>query len=873
MAASAAWAPSPTQTAFNETPMAQGQTSQQHDPPKSPSAQTHSIYIPGVQRSIGQALSESHAGEESPVMNETLSVIEEHIDDLRTPRQSLASPHHLQGDSESDYSREMDRASYIAGPETDDEDTRAFTEAEVRSWDYKQTAAHLRDIGVDSKHCDIFEDQEISGDVLLEMDQSFIYMKEYDFGVMGRRMKTWHKIRDFQNEVCGSRNSTRQSTIPGMNQDNSVEDLTRSQSRALAGGSILPRIPSLMEKPGLSLRQSHIPSSADVSAGIPQPLQPQALNSFARASINTSTPPSPWRASVLESPSRPSAALVRELSHSRRHSSIDFGEKPNLDLAASSLGKITPHKKQPSFDQTWSLTSATPASTNTTAPSPRLSTLHKEESQDFSASRSLRVDTSTLDLDRGYFSGNELDNRKARNVLRKRDSGGSPIHSRQASQTEEPKKVTAAMKRHSRLSSVDSTREIRPTLGTSAAQAYHSRSYKGRFRSASARTSNVHPPPAGLSPTVTNLEENSPSIGTVPSRVTHKSERGKKFLGLRITSDAVTHSEKAQAAAPAVVDESLKNSPIMSPTGSTTPSATSRSFEVDNTDTSSKGTEAMANFLAVKTTERPAPRTKRQTSAYTRGLLKISPEDAKKNCDHYGWMKKKSSGLITTWKLRLFILRGRRLSYYYSESDKEERGIIDISGHKVLAANSESMTTLHAQITGAASSPSPGIGASASDSALRDAANSPFYFKLVPPKAGISRAVQFTKPTIHYFQCDNLAQGRKWMGEILKATIEHDLGSFETTNKQKTISLSKARERRERPPALKGTEDIIAEAPSGPLEEKTGPESGLNIQGLGFHEDSGISFELPAVRTPDEVPDAAPAPVIADTGRLSVAQS
>jgi len=75
------------------------------------------------------------------------------------------------------------------------------------------------------------------------------------------------------------------------------------------------------------------------------------------------------------------------------------------------------------------------------------------------------------------------------------------------------------------------------------------------------------------------------------------------------------------------------------------------------------------------------------------------------------------------------------------------------------------------------------------------------------------------------------------MAEILKATIEHDLANFETTNRQKTISLAKARARKERPPALKGTEDIaeLAERPT-PREEKGEQERGLNIKGLDFNE-------------------------------------
>ena len=86
------------------------------------------------------------------------------------------------------------------------------------------------------------------------------------------------------------------------------------------------------------------------------------------------------------------------------------------------------------------------------------------------------------------------------------------------------------------------------------------------------------------------------------------------------------------------------------------------------------------------------------------------------------------------------------------------------------------------------------------------------------------------------------------MAEILKATIEHDLSSYETTNRQKTISLSKARARKERPPALKGTGDSIediaelAERPT-PQHEKDVQETGLNIKGLDFNE-SNIDLQL-----------------------------
>ncbi|KAK5236875.1 polar growth protein [Exophiala xenobiotica] len=817
-----------------------------------------SSYIPGIQRSIGQALSGTNSGEDSPVMNETLSVIDEHITDLSTPRQSLAPPQPMLEDSESDYGSHMDRASYIAGPETDSEDNSRLTETEVKQWDAKETAEYLRSIGVDPKHCDIFEEQEISGDVLLEMDQSFIHMKDYDFGLMGRRLKTWHKIRDFQNQVRGAKDSRKSS----LRQTSSTEEVPRLHSRALSGNTILPRIPSLMEERGLSIRQSQQPQPYIHIAGASteQPLSP---TSFARSQLGSHTPPSPWRSSMVsDSPTRPSAASIREMNHSRRHSSIDFAKNGLTDpVPGSPRPAIShPHKKMASLDRDWSMSNATTANAGESTPSLKISTV--PDGVDLATTPPFLGEGSAIDLDRGYFSGNEVENRKTRNLLRKREGTESAGHSRQSSALEG--KTNQNMKRHSRLSSVDSV--VKPPMASQAAKAYHSSSYRGRFRSASARNLTVQRSPVVQSPTVTNLEDESLSnlsspkgLGTATSpavaTTTHftTSQKARKLLGLRAASEAVTGSEKEAAISPNTSSEPLKDSPLASPSGSQTPSATSRSFDLDNTDASSKGTtEQLGPLLHTKTAMRPNPKTKRQTSAYTKGLLQISPAEARQHCDYSGWMKKRSTGLIAQWKPRLFILRGRRLSYYYSEDDAGEMGIIDISGHKVLVVNSDPISTLQATIS--AATPSMGTAASPTekspDVSRGSGGGTPFFFKLVPPKAGLSRAVQFTKPAVHVFQADNISEGRKWMGEILKATIEHDLSSFETTNRQKTISLAKARARKERPPALKGTDEAqeeeevseLAERPT-PLTEKDFNEAGLNIQGLNFSE-SRINLSL-----------------------------
>lgn len=850
-------------------------------------------YTPNIHRSIGQTLNDPHAGQDSPVMNETLNVIDEHMQDMNTPRTSL-TPHQQRvgDDSESEYSSHQGRGtSYVAGPETDDEENGTLTEAEVKSWDYKQTANHLRELGVDPRHCNIFEEQEITGDVLLEMDQAFIYMREYDFGVMGRRLKTWHKIRDFQDSVRGTKMS-RQTTSTSLSRGELAEDTQHASNRVGSGSNgMLPRIPSLTEQPVFSYRPlPQTMGSMTDDLPMPQPLQPQ-LNASNRTSLHGATPSSPFRTFIVpDSPSRPSAALIREMSHSRRHSSIDFDAQtpPDLTLGNPSA-KMNSHKQQPSLDREWSMTSANPMTASTTATSLRPYNI-KTADYDSSVDTSFNTDPSSVDLlDRGYFSGNELDSRKARNVLRKRDSSGeSPAHSRQSSMLDDPRKMHAAVKRHPRLSSVDSIRDGSSKITSPAAKAYHSRNFKGRLRSASERTSSPLPYSAHTSPTVTNLEGASSTTSVMPSppivadikgsntpltninNNISASNTARRMMGLRATSEAVTGGEKV-AASP-IATNITAQSPIESPTGSNTPSVTSRSFEMENADLSSKSTEAIGAALASKTSNRPRPKTKKETSAYTRGLQSISPDEARKNCDYSGWMKKKSSSLLTTWKPRLFILRGRRLSYYYSEADTVERGIIDISGHKVLVASSDPMMTLHATITGAAStSPAPGSAATSNESspiATRspNTAGGPFYFKLVPPKVGISRAVQFTKPTIHYFQVDGLAEGRKWMGEMMKATIEHDLATFETTNKQKTISLAKARARRERPPALKETAEVV-EKDDG--DEKKMEQNGLKIQGLDPGKGSG-DRRLPSLTEEKSVGDGgekAGLPGLADTGQ------
>ena len=200
---------------------------------------------------------------------------------------------------------------------------------------------------------------------------------------------------------------------------------------------------------------------------------------------------------------------------------------------------------------------------------------------------------------------------------------------------------------------------------------------------------------------------------------------------------------------------------------------------------------------------------------------------------------------MTTWKTRLFILRGRRLSYYYSDDDVEEKGLIDISFHRVLPVQNETLTGLHATVTGAGGLTASPTYNSMPTMAEQDLRNHPpkpgdedsglFIFKLVPPKTGLSKAVTFTKPTVHYFAVNSRQEGRLWMAALMKATIDRDEdGVVTTTYNQKTISLAKARARRERPPALREEDppDAGGIAELGATVNDSS-EKGLGIGGLG----------------------------------------
>ncbi|SPN99550.1 related to budding protein BOI2 [Cephalotrichum gorgonifer] len=787
--------------------------------------------------SIEQALARLN-NQDSRVLNETLNVIDEHITNLRSPASHGGLNHGALPtitDSGSEYSAPLDhRVSYIQGEETDEEEDASHTRPEVESWNPDEVAEYLFTAGVEKHHCEVFRDQEISGEVLLGMDQSSLFIKALDLGSVGRRLKTWQKIKSLQDEVNSGAFSRRTTQAYGSEAGSEGAKRMRSRTNTLTGSS--QKMSTIEDRPTSSTTGGR----RSTNTATPR------LNS-----MNLGSPVSPstiMESVISESPTRtghnrrPSAAEIRDLHHSRRHSSTDYRGTPVIGAAASPSTAVsgtfspstdTPHKKQPSFDRNWTMGNSVPAR-------PLSSTF-----QDLLGTTPVGVgmSESALDADRGYFSGTEVDGRR-KNVLKKRDTGSHAAGLAKTSYAEEQRVRSAtAISRHSRYGSIESSRDGAPSQ--SAVQKYYGiATGQDHRRTASTNTTeSVRPaPPAKDHPPAVTRLDTSPSLPQASSAGRHGSH-GDWFssvvnkpvkaagLGLRAISDSVTPSSERSSigkGSTPQADSPRKDSPVLSParTGSTTPSA-GHSFDLDADGKALGGTGA----------KNARKKGKKETSAYTRGLLKVPPRTAMQEADYSGWMRKKSSNLMTMWKPRLFVLKGRRLAYYYSEDDDQEKGLIDISFHRVLPADNEKLTGLHATITGAGgSTPSLGEGG---ETQLDKGDDSVFIFKLVPPRAGLSRAVNFTKPTVHYFAVPNLKQGRLWMAALMKATIDRDDSQvITTTYQQKTISLAKARAMRHRPPALMGLDDEEAKEQGGKGEADSG------ISGVEKREDKLITKSM-----------------------------
>ena len=188
---------------------------------------------------------------------------------------------------------------------------------------------------------------------------------------------------------------------------------------------------------------------------------------------------------------------------------------------------------------------------------------------------------------------------------------------------------------------------------------------------------------------------------------------------------------------------------------------------------------ARSSSSSKSTTKLPRPNNnnnKQSTSAFQEGIRTISVKDAILSSNCSGWMNKKGTGKIPTWKTRFFTLHGTRLSYFLGTNDTRERGLIDITSHHVVPIQDDGddkLTALYA-------------------AGMRKGR---YCFKLVPPQPGSKKGLTFTQPRVHYFAVETRDEMRSWLAALIKATIDLDtsvpvISSFATA----TVSLGRAKE-------------------------------------------------------------------------------
>lgn len=187
---------------------------------------------------------------------------------------------------------------------------------------------------------------------------------------------------------------------------------------------------------------------------------------------------------------------------------------------------------------------------------------------------------------------------------------------------------------------------------------------------------------------------------------------------------------------------------------------------------------------------------KKKTTAFLEGIRPITVDDAVKDATCEGWMHKKSSGAMGAWKKRFFTLHGTRLSYFGSLNDTNERGLIDITGHRVVPIkDDDKLIALHAATT----------------------RSGKYIFKLLPPQPGSKKGLTFTQPKVHYFAVDTKEDIKKWLSALIKASIDMDDSvPVVSSYAMPTISLNEAKQ------MLKEAKDEMAMREQEELEEEDG---------------------------------------------------
>ena len=858
-------------------------------------------------------------GVRSPVVEDTLSDIDEAITEISNSRRSRSSrvikDHNSRhsnvaafhppmspavqqlDDSSSEYSKLDNSGSEI---EEDDEEPfhapnqggakateEFYTETQVKNWTPIEVSKYLQSRQIPLDTCRKFEEQEVSGAILLQLEMP--HLKELELGSFGKRFEVWKEIEYLIKKLRGplvgppvvktkprSGSDARLSAV-GISQGIAQDISPRHRSSTVGEASVLPKIPSQHNRSNSGRHHINTQEANMLSPKLSSyaPLHtPMTATTIASSIGGPTTPTTPTTPpGVFKAPHSPTMSSRRSdgtgysySGPSKRLSSHELSPTAlNLALSTSAAiltagSEFKGHQRDLSFDRNWAIPALGGHRPSTGS----------DERIEYGQGRKTSTSTGTRDTgdsgfsgslpqtpkvtERSYFSSGESTPREHK-VLHKK---GGDNHARKASYTEEQRlRGATAHAKQSRFGVGDTFRKAAPLV--TAAHAYHIRGStkdkQGKRKSSSFSgplegfpyDSPGPSPPAkvpGRRTTDDPVVPNPAMTPNIPTRsISESFRKGGSYLG---SADGSTPSLTA----------TTESDPLCGPP--------ERPPKADRTQsTSGRRIRGVSSGSGLRQKSK-----KQNTSAWEKGLREITPQAAAEQADFSGWMKKRGSTGIGVWKPRFFVLQGRRLSYFYADTDTKERGLIDITSHRVLSATDDRFVSLHAQFAAATSpnatpNPLPVASPTPQSAVSLDGEKSPtsppptasaserkekggdkekgkdkeekergwFTFKLVPPAPGASKGVTFTPPRLHYFATDTREEGKKWMGAIMKATIDRDESKpVISSYNAKTISLTKARQLRARPPELASAGEIRGED----FHRPGSSTSGLAISGVEF---------------------------------------
>lgn len=667
-------------------------------------------------------------------------------------------------------------------------ETTELQPSNANSWTPEQVTAYFIASGFDVESSSRFQQHKISGAILMELELA--HLKELDINSFGTRFEIFKEIEAIKEIVNTKKSSKRTSQLmpaAAVNQrsylghtrktSQSLEELPakastpsnteeqqssskyRPLSLALGQQNLAPDSTNQTKETGLDDNIFLSPRKAPKPPSYPSPVQPP------RSPVAQNYTPSPSTSNFAQGYKHPPPTIYERAT---QHGS-SFGSSEELNTPSFQFPKTTP--PQPS--------SATPVKISD----------KKYTDDDFDEDYMVKSPENIVG-NRGsvIYSGQQ--------GHRKTKSGGSfvDLFNRIS--------MLSPQAQNGEFSNSDQTPPTESQFQRPSSSVYeHSRTASPHHIKHPSQFSNTEVKKHRRNSSILSFLSNKPddmARAVSPSKRTHSRSASRSHSrNMSVTNGSSMKplalenkppspiKRQSMLASPAIQSPALSSSPdkkdkrrsVSAKEPAITTNATESDIFFDAKEEvleDKKNKRSVSDAMKTKTLRSKNVPRKQKTSAFMEGIRTVSVQEAMKEADCSGWMSKKGSGAMGVWRNRFFTLHGTRLSYFANTTDTRERGLIDITAHRVLPAkDDDKFVALYAASTG----------------------KGRYCFKLLPPQPGSKKGLTFTQPRVHYFAVETKDEMRAWMAALIKATIDIDTSvPIISSCATPTVSLTKAQE-------------------------------------------------------------------------------